>query len=102
MWAGMGKSLLVEVGGYDFPGFLFSFLVMCMGEPITLPTVIIDPNQLYPELAKHIPSSNGEQTFIHREELCKMMNILELHLSSYFQMKISLTFLMSEMQILTT
>lgn len=46
-------------------GFVFAFLVMCMGEPITFPTVTTDPNQLYPALGKHMPSSRGEQTFVH-------------------------------------
>lgn len=34
-------------------GFLFAFLVMHKGEPIILPTVITDPNQLYAGLAQH-------------------------------------------------
>lgn len=77
---GHGKILVGGGRGLCLSWFLFSFLVMCMGEPIILPTVITDPKQLYPEPAKHIPSSNGEQPFMHGEELCKMMNLLQLHL----------------------
>lgn len=63
-WVGLGK-LLCGRGTELWLASASSFasLARCQGEPITLPTVITDPDQLHPGLGKHMPSSSGEQTF---------------------------------------
>lgn len=66
---------VVGAGCCDIHLALFAFLAMCMGEPITFPSVVTDPNQLCPGQGNHMPSSRGEQTFVHGESFYKNKNI---------------------------